>query len=134
MKRAQQGFALVAAIVMVVVLAALAGFVASLVGGQGATQQLERMSQVVARAAQTGVEWGAYRVLRPATAPACPPATNLALPGSLGVTTVRVTCTRVNVTENGSPVSVYRITATASFGVLNSPDYVERVKTAVFSR
>jgi MSHA biogenesis protein MshP len=134
MKRAQQGFALVAAIVMVVVLAALAGFVASMVGGQSASQQLERMSQVVDMAAQTGVEWGAYRVLRPLAAPACPAATTLALPGSLSVVAVRVTCTRVNTTEAGGPVAVYRITATATQGVLNSPDYVERVKTAVFSR
>lgn len=134
MKRAQQGFALVAAIVMVVVLAALAGFVASMVGGQSAAQQLERMSQVADMAAQTGVEWGAYRVLRPLAAPACPAPTTLALPGSLSVVAVRVTCTRVNTTEAGGPVSVYRITATATQGVLNSPDYVERVKTAVFSR
>jgi MSHA biogenesis protein MshP len=139
--RNQQGFALIAAIVLVVVLAGLAGFVASMVGGQSAGQQLERMSEVVDRAAQTGVEWGAYRVLRPAAAPACPagstaPAGVLlpALPGSLGAVTVRVRCARTTAAVTGDS-NVYQITATATFGNNPiSPDYVERAKTVVFGR
>lgn len=138
MKRTQRGFALIAAIVLVVVLAALAGFVASIVSGQGASQQLERMSQMADLAAQTGVEWGAYQVMRPAAAPACPPPITLTLPGSLGATPVTVTCNVYPTTEPRVPgpgtVVVYQISARAAKGLINSPDYVERVKTAVFSR
>lgn len=144
MKRKQQGFALIAAIVLVVLLSALAGFVASMMGGQSAGQQLERMSRVAERAAQTGVEWGAYRVLRmpppPGAAPACPPGSTVApgalitLPGSLSAVTVRVRCTRITAAITGE-ADVYQITATATVGgVPTSPDYVERVKSAVFSR
>jgi len=143
LKRTQQGFALIAAIVLVVVLAAMAGFVASMVGGQSAGQQLERMSRVADRAAQTGVEWGAYRVLNPLVAPNCPPgsagAPGVLLPmpaglGSLSAITVNVQCTRFTAAVTGD-ADVYQITATATYGgAPTSPDYVERVKTAVFSR
>ncbi|MDP1926624.1 MAG: hypothetical protein Q8K57_17780 [Thiobacillus sp.] len=124
LKRTQQGFALIAAIVLIVVLAAMAGFVASMVGGQSANQQLERMSQVADLAAQAGLEWGAYQVLRnancvaPDTAFIPPPNTSLSV-----MTAIRVSCTA------GPP---HRITATATFGVPASPDYVERTKTADF--
>lgn len=141
LKRTQQGFALIAAIVLVVVLAAMAGFVASMVGGQSAGQQLERMSGVVDAAAQTGVEWGAYQVMRvpppPAAAPACPAGSTVPpgvllppLPGSLGAVAVTVTCA-----SGPGTVTVYQITARATFGANPAnPDYVERTKTAVFSR
>ena len=50
-------------------LAAMAGFVATMVGGQSTNQQLERMSQVADLAAQAGLEWGAYQVLMGALTP-----------------------------------------------------------------
>lgn len=130
LKRTQQGFALIAAIVLVVVLAAMAGFVASMVGGQSAGQQLERMSGVADRAAQTGVEWGAYQVLRQAGVcpfvPAPPPLTSLTLPGIPVGMTVTVNCVSV------AGPAPFRITSTAISGAPASPDYVERFKTADF--
>jgi MSHA biogenesis protein MshP len=135
MRRRQQGFALVAAIILVVVLAGLSAFVASMVSGQGANQQLERMSRVADLAARAGLEWGAYRVMRPAVPPACPAVTTLTLPGLLSMTPVSVTCVRATTPEGAGTVSIYQITATAAFGMNNNnPDYVERTKTAVFSR
>ena len=141
MRAQQQGFALVAAIILVVILAALSAFVASMVGGQSANQQLERMTRVTDLAARAGLEWGAYQVMRSATAPpslalpSCPntipgaPRTLPTLPGSLAVVTVTVTCT------TPSPGSTYQITATAkSGGTPDQPDYVERQKTAIFVR
>ena len=136
MKAQQQGFALVAAIILVVILAALSAFVASMVSGQSANQQLERMSRVTDLAAQAGLEWGAYQVLRvplpPLPGQPCflnttlPPGT---FPGSLGTVSVLVRC------GTGSPVMIYRITATATYGgVPASPDFVQRQKTAIFTR
>ena len=127
LKRTQQGFALIAAIVLIVILAAMAGFVATMVGGQSAGQQLERMSGVADRAAQTGVEWGAYQVLRqsPGVCPFVPVPPPLVLPGSPVGMTVTVSCLPVG--------PIYRITAIARFGVNPAnPDYVERSKTADF--
>lgn len=131
LKRTQQGFALIAAIVLIVVLAAMAGFVASMVGGQSAGQQLERMSGVAERAAQTGVDWGAYQVLRrsPGVCPLVPASTTFTsavLPGIPVGMTVTVSCTPVG---GAAP---NQITATATFGVPASPDYVQRIKIANF--
>lgn len=132
LKRTQQGFALIAAIVLIVVLAAMAGFVASMVSGQSAGQQLERMSGVAERAAQTGVEWGAYQVLRQAPGicplvPAVTSFTSVTLPGIPVGMTVTVSCVPV------AGPAPYRITATAFYGVNpTNPDYVERSKTADF--
>jgi len=134
MKTRQNGFALVAAIALIVVLAALIGFVATVVSTQTANQSLEYLSRVTNMAAQAGLEWGAWQVMRnpppPAAAPNCPAATALTLPGSLASYPVSVNCTRTN----SSGTFVYMITATATHSSLNNPDYVERTKTAVFSR
>jgi len=127
LKRTQEGFALIAAIVLIVVLAAMAGFVATMVGGQSANQQLERMSQVADLAAQAGLEWGAYQVLRqsPGVCPFVHVPPPLVLPGSLAGMSVTVSCLPVG--------PVYRVTAIARFGVNPAnPDYVERIKTADF--
>lgn len=138
MKAAQDGFALIAAIVLVAVLAALAGFVASMVGGQSAGAQLERMSQVVERAAQTGVEWGGYRVMR-SPAAVCPASTILpAVPAYPGVR-VTVSCTSTATSEPLIPgpgtVTVYQVTATATYGPAPAnADYVERGRMAIYSR
>lgn len=125
MRRAQRGFALVAAIVLITVLAALAGFVAVMASGQGAAQQLERSSRVADLAASAGLEWGAYRVLRQSAA--CPFVTPLpALPGSLGVMAVTVSCVPAG--------TGFQITAIARNGINPAvPDYVERSKTVVFT-
>jgi MSHA biogenesis protein MshP len=138
MKTKQGGFALIAAIVLVVFLAALTGFVASMTGGQAAGTQLERTAQGVEFASQTGLEWGAYRVLR--TTPAsCAATTALpAMPAYPGVT-VTVACTQTATDEPGVPgpgnITIYRIESIARFGgAPDSPDYAERTRTAIFSR
>ncbi len=138
MRACQQGFALIAAIVLVVVLAALAGFVASMVGGQGAGAQLERSTQVVERAAQTGLEWGAYRALRSVPA-SCVASTTLPAIAAYPGVTVRVTCAASPTNEPAVPspgnVTVYRIVSTATAGgAPASPDYAERTRTGIFSR
>lgn len=141
MRRPQHGFALVAAIILVVLLAAMAAFVTAMVSGQSANQNLERLSRVAELSAQAGLEWGTYRVMRPAAAPACPPGSTIlpgapvTLPGSLASVQVNVMCTRTMPTEGAGTVSVYQITATATYGgAIGNPDFVQRQKTAVFTR
>jgi MSHA biogenesis protein MshP len=134
MMRAQRGFALVAAIILIVVVAGLAAFAVSIVSGQSATQNLERMSRVTDLAAQAGLEWGAYLVMRPVAAPPCPSATTLTLPGSLSAVPVSVACSLTTAIEGAATVSIYQITATARYSILNDPDYVERTRTELFSR
>jgi hypothetical protein len=117
MRQPQRGFALIAAIVLVVVLAALAGFVATMVGGQTASQQLERTTIMVEAAAQTGVEWGRNR--RTAGALNCAASPTFTLSSTnLNNIQIVVSCDATN-----------KIRSTASFGVVNSPDFVERIIT-----
>jgi hypothetical protein len=117
MKQPQHGFALIAAIVLIVILAAMAGFVATMVGGQSASQQLERTSFVVETAAQTGLEWGKNRRL--AGVLSCPSATYTLTSPSLSGIIITVKCDAAS-----------KINSTALFGTLGAvdkPDYVERV-------
>jgi Tfp pilus assembly protein PilX len=117
MRQPQRGFALIAAIVLIVVLAALAGFVASMVGGQSASQQLERTTFMVEAAAQTGVEWGKNRRSAGVLNCAASPSFTLASVSLNGIQIV-VTCGVAN-----------KISSTATFGVVSSPDFVERTIT-----
>lgn len=114
MKQPQHGFALIAAIVLIVVLAAMAGFVATMVGGQSASQQLERTSYVVEAAAQTGLEWGRNQRLAGVLNCALSPTFTLASPSLSGIQ-ILVTCNATN-----------KISSTAIFSVVTSPDFVER--------
>lgn len=139
MKRQQSGFALIAAIILISVLAALAAFVASMVSSAGGNEQMSRASRVAELAADTGLEWGAYRVLRATPAPLC--AATTVLPALAAYPGVRITvaCTASPTTEPAVPgpgvVSVYAITATATTGAApSSEDYAERSRSGVFSR
>lgn len=139
MKAAQEGFALIAAIVLVAVLAALAGFVASMVGGQSAGAQLERLSQTVERAAQSGVEWGGHRVMRSMPLAVCPAAVVLPALAAYPGVSIAVSCTATVTSEppiaGPGAVTVYRVTATATYGLTPAnADYVQRTRVARFSR
>ena len=114
MRSRQNGFALIAAIVMIVVLAALAGVVASVTGGQSASQQLERTTFIVEAAAQTGMEWGRNRRSAGTLNCALSPTFTLTSPSLNGIQ-ILVTCNAAN-----------KISSTARFGIVSSPDFVER--------
>ncbi|MDP1928483.1 MAG: hypothetical protein Q8K62_08240 [Thiobacillus sp.] len=114
MRRPQRGFALIAAIVMIVVLAAMAGFVAMMVGGQSASQQLERTAFMVEAAAQTGLEWGRNQRLAGAVNCASSPSFTLNAVSLSGIQII-VACDVSN-----------KISSNATFGVVGSPDFVER--------
>lgn len=139
MNRNQGGFALIAAIILVTALAALAAFVTSMVSAQSAGGQLERAGQVVDLAAQTGLEWGAHRVMRSVPAAVCPPSTVLPALAAYPGVRITVTCTATPTSEPVLPgpgtITVYAITATATAGgTPPAPDYAERVRSGLFSR
>ena len=134
-----RGFVLPSAIFLLVVLAALAAFLVSIAQRQSKISALDLQGARAYQAARAGVEWGLYQVLVPLHAtsvaasdpvwpnlPACAN-TNLTIEGF----TVRLLCEPYpsNTThyEEGNRLSrLYRLTATASFGVVGSPDFIER--------
>ena len=128
----QHGFSIITAIFLIVVLAALGAFAVSMFRVQQSSAAFDELGSRGYQAAQAGIEWGAWQVLR--NGGACAAATNLALPGSLVLFTVTVTCTSTAHTEAGNPVTIYQLTATAcnqpAAGACPNPapgaDYVER--------
>ena len=125
----QQGFAAIAAIFLVVVLAALGGFMLTFSN----TQQLGSAQDVLGSraywAARAGLEWGIGSV---AANPVCPaPATSL----TIDVFTVAVTCGPTTYSEAGAPVNIFQLTSTAATaGSPGSATYIERSISASMER
>jgi len=152
----QRGFAIVSAIFLLVVLAALGAFMLTFSTVQHATSAQDIQGSRAYWAAQSGIEWGIYKVLDPLNTtvvapgsaswpnmPPCPAAT-LTIEGF----TVAVSCTNFPAgaagasgppvyTEAGDTrsIAVYELTATAtSTGAPGSPGYVERQMKAAVSK
>lgn len=135
LRHLQRGFAAIAAIFLVVVLAALGGFMVSISN----TAQLDSVKDIQGTkaywAARAGLAWGlgaAGAVALPVnvTAATCTSATPLSIEGF----SVRVSCT-VSTYLEGDPRYLIKITAVASSG--GSPGnlgYVERSVSAGLER
>jgi MSHA biogenesis protein MshP len=131
MKKLQNGFSLISAIFLLVVLAFLGAAMVTFSTNQQQSAAMDVMGVRAYQAAKAGVEWGAYRVLRPGGG--CAAATILpagTLAGTLIGFTVVVTCLPTAASDMSAQtgiVTVYDLTSTATQGgAPGSPDYVER--------
>lgn len=121
--RTERGFALVTAIFLLLVLAGLGAFMVSFSTVQHSTSAQDIQGSKAYQAARAGLEWGLYQALQ---TPACAGAT-LTMTGALAGFSVAVVCQNAgSFTENATPVNIYRITSTASYGQAGSSTYVER--------
>ena len=128
----QGGFAAIAAIFLVVVLAALGGFMLTF----STTQQLGSAQDVQGTraywAARAGLEWAV--VALPATPALC--ASPVAAPPTpIDGFTIAIVCTKATYADTGAatgvaPTAIFRITVTASTGTLGSITYADRSVTA----
>lgn len=131
----QRGFSLITAIFLLVVLSGLGAVMLSFFTAQQQSSALDVLGSRAYQAARTGVEWGAFQVIRSgvgggisctaAGAANTPPA----LAGSLATFSVSVTCASSAHTEVAVPagtLTVYRLTSTATRGAAGQTDYVER--------
>ncbi len=106
-QRQQGGFALITAIIILVVLAGLGAFASSFVPMQQLGSAADIQGARALYAARSGLEWGAYQVTQ--GGPSCAASTSNTLPAtasSLQGLTVTVTC-------DGSMAPLYKITSTA---------------------
>lgn len=154
MKRDQQGLGMIAAIVILVILASLAGAMISFSTAQQWTSAQDVQSVKAWQAAKAGNEWGLYMALNSGSGwnggAACTPAATVNVPGTqqtkgLDLTpelgfSVTVTCSATKFNEgevHGTPVTpkeivLYTITSTASNSVsAASPAYVERSRVVM---
>lgn len=142
---AEAGFVLPTAIFLVVILAALGGYMVTLARTSHMSGALDIQGSRAYQAARAGMEWAAWQVvnLPPVAVPSpvptpCPapfpgsitfPATN-----TLSAFTVRVTCERTAQNDGTTLVEVYQVTSTATSGAWSSVDYVERQIQGSFSK
>ncbi len=119
----QRGFALVAAIFLLVVLSSLGVFMVRISGVQNQTVNVVLLGARALQAARAGIEWGAFRALDAAN---CTTTTLSLTEGGLDGFDVDVTCTSSSHTENGNTYTVYFLDVEARAGAYGMPDYVSR--------
>lgn len=134
----QHGFAAIAAIFLVVVLAALGGFMLTFSNTQQLTSAQDVQGSRAYWAARAGLEWGIASVVASASVPpACPTSpTTLAttLEGGFAVT---VTCSRADFTEASATPNrfIFQIDAVARTAAApGSVGYIERSISASMER
>jgi MSHA biogenesis protein MshP len=153
MMRRQSGFAYIAAIVFLVVLAGFALAALRLSTTSQATVNQQVMAARANQAARGGIEWALYRLKGATSTAGC--FTSPATPGTVDGTTladffaatgfrVTLTCTARTYNEGQNPdasnraKNIFELTATAcngasgpcpDNGILASPDYVERKRS-----
>ena len=121
----QRGFAAIAAIFLVVVLAALGAFMVTLSNTQQLTSAQDLQGTRAYWVARAGLEWGINR----ANATNACPAASSAL-GTIEGFSVTVTCTVAAYADAGLTTNLFRITSVASIAAPGSIAYVERSVTA----
>ncbi len=111
--RRQRGFSAILMIALIVLVAGMLSYAVTVTSAAHDGTARELASARVTRAAQSGLEWGQFRV-RPGVAPLCAANSNITVPYSSGAIAVTVTCTANGpYTEGAATVSRYQFTATA---------------------
>lgn len=122
--RGRDGFSLVSAIFVLVVLSLVGAAMLNLTAVERRGSSLSLLGMRAYQAARSGIEWGvASATANPGTCPAAAFAIN---EGGLTGFTVNVTCTRSDHEENTDLTTVFRFTSDASYGAFGSADYVSR--------
>lgn len=135
----QHGFAAIAAVFLVVMLAAMGAFMVTFSNTQQLTSAQDLQGSKAYWAARAGVEWGIANSGTAAAAGAtsvdCTGAVGTAVTTTLNVEafTVLVSCPRATYVD-GDNLNVFQITAVASAGTAGSVGYIERSVSASVCR
>jgi len=129
----QRGFALVAAMFLIIVVALLVAAMSRLASDQHGGNSLAIQQARAYQAARAGLEWGISRAVN---AGSCINSGVSMAGGGLSEFTVSLTCSSTSYTDDdGSGLTIYRLTAQAQNGAPGSrPDYAFRRLTAVVER
>lgn len=131
--RPERGFALVAALFLIVVIALVVATMSRLAVNQQADGNLALQQARAYQAARAGLEWGINRVRATAS---CPSGSVDMSGGNLAAFTVTLTCSRRDYTgDDGAALSLFRLEATAANGAPGGRvDYAWRRLTATVGR
>lgn len=146
MKRSQQGLGMISAIIVLVVLASLAGAITTFGTAQQLTSAQDVMSVRAWQAAKAGNEWGLYTAFDDGTGwdgeVQCTPSATLGTAGATRTQTldlmvemgfsVTVNCSATRYKEGEESLILYTITSTANNGAsVASATYVERSRVVI---
>jgi len=120
----QKGFAAIAAIFLVVLMAALGGFMLTFSNTQQVTAAQDVQGSRAYWAARAGLAWAVAKIA--ATPSACPTGAPTAVDGFA----VSVTCTPSSYVDGTATVLIYRLESRASLGTAGTKNYVERSVSA----
>ena len=129
----QRGFAAIAAIFLVVVLAALGGFMVTFSNTQQLTSAQDVQGVRAYWAARAGLEWAVVAI--PATPALCPNAAATgvsgAVPAAIDGFALQITCSRRLYTEGGAAPTIFVVESRASAGTtVGGISYIERSVSA----
>lgn len=127
LQRTQQGFAAIAATFLVVVLAALGGFMLTFSNTQQLTSAQDVQGSRAYWAARAGLEWALVAI--PATPPLCASPVAAPPPPIEGFT-ISIFCSSNVYDEGGVTRTIYRFTSQASIGAVGSVSFIERSLSA----
>ncbi len=123
MKHRQNGFTLIAAIFMLVVVAVLVVYIANLRSVQQTTLLYGVQGARAIQAARSGIEWGIHQSIVNDSCAASASFTNAAFAGF----NILVECDRTTHDEGGpSPIHTFSLKSVASSGSYGTLDYVQR--------
>jgi len=118
--RRQRGFLVIAAVFLLVVLAALVGYLLTVSTTSQAASAADANSARAYQAARAGTEWAAFQILRGGsfkttcdTGPAFSASSNLNFGSSLSGFATTVSCASAGFTEGSDSVRAYSVVSTA---------------------
>lgn len=126
-KPTQRGFAAIAAIFLVVILAALGAFMVTFSNTQQLTSAQDFQGTKAYWAARAGLEWG---LASANVSSACPSSSPFAVDGI----TVTVNCNLATYSEAVASVKLIQLTAVARSGAAGSVSYIERSVSATLEK
>ncbi len=121
----QQGFSMVMAIFILVVLGLLGGYMARLSGVQQMTSVYALQGARAYLAAKAGLEWAIARINNGGSCTEVNAQTALTFADITGFT-VKLTCTAIAYTEGSKNPVVYQINSLGQYGAYDGADYVSR--------
>lgn len=142
-RESQRGLSSATLLVVIVLAGSLLAYAASLTSGTHTGLAQEIATARVLRAAQAGLAWGRFNIVKTAT-PVCAASTTLAVPWQSGNIPVTVRCTEAlpATDEGGTPVRVFQLSATACSpapggscpDAAGTGDYVQRQVSGIAER
>ena len=123
----QRGFAAIAAVFLVVVLAALGAFMLTFSNTQQLTSAQDLLGSRAYWAARAGLEWAIFLAKTNAACPASPSAFSV---NTGAVFNLSVTCSLQSYNEGANTIKVFSLKSVATQGSVGSAGYVERSLSA----